>query len=312
MKTINNWQKSSDGITNLNIKYWIPKDNIKAILQITHGMLEYIDRYDEFAGYLAKEDYLVVGQDILGHGDSVVNKAKRGFFAKEEGNKVLINDMYNIMKITEEEYPDKPYFHLGHSMGSYLLRQLLTLYSKKIDGAIIVGTGMPPKAVLKFGMFFTDLLRKLKGDMYRSRFIDNISIGRFNNHYNNPKTKVDWLSRDDKIVSDYVNDEKIDYIFTVNAYYNMYKSILSLYNYDELAKISKELPIIFLSGEKDPVGEFTKGVDKTYNMLKKVGLYNIEKKYYPEARHEIINEINRKEVYSDIKSWLDRKVDDID
>jgi alpha-beta hydrolase superfamily lysophospholipase len=312
METSNKWIKSSDGKTDLYIKYWMPNKKIKAILQITHGMLEYIDRYNEFAQFLVNEGYLVVGQDILGHGESVVDYSKRGFFAKENGNQILLDDMKKIMEDTKNKYPNLPYFHLGHSMGSYLLRQFLTVYSEQFSGAIIVGTGMPPKIVLKFGMFLTNLMRKIKGEMYRSKFIDDISIGSFNNHYDNPKTKVDWISRDEKIVKDYVNDEKINYIFTVNAYYNMYKSISSLYDYDKLAKISKTIPIILLSGEKDPVGEFTKGVEKTYEMLKNVGLLNIEKKYYQGARHEIINEINRKEVYVDILDWLDRKVDNID
>ncbi|MFP4456883.1 MAG: alpha/beta fold hydrolase [Clostridia bacterium] len=309
MKTNNFNIKSADGKTDLHVIRWVPEKDIKGILQITHGMLEYIDRYDEFASYLCQNNYLVVGQDILGHGDSVTEKSKRGFFAQKNGNKILLEDMYKVMEETKEDYPDLPYFHLGHSMGSYLLRQFITIHSEDISGAILVGTGFPPKIVLHFGIFLTNLFRKLKGDTYRSKLIDNISIGRFNSHYENPNTNVDWISRDEEIVREYVNDEKIDFIFTVNAYYNMYKSIRFLHDTDHLKKIREDLPIILMSGQEDPIGDFGKAVEATYRILKKIGIENVDIKLYPEARHEIINEINRSEVYEDILNWLDRKVE---
>ncbi len=309
MKTKEYNMKSSDQKTQLHLKKWIPSKKIKGIIQITHGMLEYIERYDDFATYLSENNYLVVGQDLLGHGDSVVKKSKRGFFAQKNGNRILLDDMYNLMKETKEENPELPYFHLGHSMGSYLLRQFITKHSEEISGAILVGTGFPPKTAIKFGLLLTNLLRKIKGDLYRSNLIDYISIGRFNSHYKNPITDVDWISRDEEVVREYVNDKKMDFIFTVNAYYYMYKSISYLYDIDKVEKVSKNLPIILMSGEKDPVGDFGKGVKQTYEILKSIGIKDVQIQLYPEARHEILNEINKEEVYRDILSWLNRKVE---
>lgn len=303
------YMNSADNITELYIKTWIPKDKIIAILQITHGMLEYIDRYDDFARFMCKNHVLVVGQDILGHGDSVVNLSKRGYFAKENGNRVLLNDMYKIMDRVKHNYVDIPYFHLGHSMGSYLLRQFITMYGEKIDGAIILGTGYPPKIIVNFGVALTNIVGKFKGDMHRSTFIDNLSIGRFNKHYDNPNTGVDWLSSDEEVAENYMNDSKISPTFTLNAYHNMYKSIKYLHNKDKLRKIPKDLPIILLAGKKDPVGAFGKEVEKTKQSLEEVEISDLEMKLYPGARHELINEINKSEVYLDILNWLKKRVE---
>src|SRR6056297_743732 len=191
---------SADGKTQLHLKKWIPSKNIKGIIQITHGMLEYIDRYDDFAAFLSENNYLVVGQDLLGHGESVVKKSKRGFFARKDGNKILLSDIYNLMRKTKKENPKLPYFHLGHSMGSYLLRQFVTLHCEEISGAILIGTGFPPKIAISFGLLLTNFLRNIKGDMYRSKLVDYISIGRFNSHYKDPITDVDWISRDEEVV----------------------------------------------------------------------------------------------------------------
>ncbi len=312
MKTICFSFKSADNKTDIYAKKWIPENEVKAVLQITHGMLEHIERYNDFASYIADNNILVTGQDLLGHGCSVKSSEQRGFFATRNGNEILLNDITTLMKITKAEFPKIPYFHLGHSMGSYLIRQFITEHSKDISGAILVGSGYPSRVLISFGEALSKLIGSFRGQNYRSEFLDKISIGSFNKHYKNPKTAVDWLSRDQKVVEDYVNDEKIDFIFSTNAYMNMYKSIKHIHKSREIRKVSKELPIIFLSGSEDPVGDMGEGVRKSYQKLADQGFMDVAIKLYDGARHEIINETNKKEVYQDICNWIDERIDYIE
>ncbi len=309
MKTICYCVKSSDDKTELYVKQWVPDGKIKAILQITHGMLEYIDRYDDFATYLANNSILVTGLDLLGHGNSVTDISKRGFFSESKGNEIILEDIETVMGLTKYDYPNIPYFHLGHSMGSYLVRQLIAKTEEHIDGAIIVGTGLPPKILLTLGEALSKIISIAKGSDYRSKLIDDMSIGKFNKHYENPNTNVDWISRDNKVVNDYVKDPKINFKFTTNAYQNMYKSIKSIHNKGYVNRTRKDMPILFVSGANDPVGDMGEGVRRSYQMFKDLDFKDVSIKLYEGARHEIINEINKQEVYEDIYNWMIERVE---
>ena len=137
---------SKDGITQIHCSEWVPEGDPKGVLQICHGMCEFIDRYDEFANYLADKGFYVVGNDHLGHGESVMDEDHYGYFHEYNGNKYLLADLNHVRKITEEKYPDLPYFVLGHSMGSFLIRQYITMEGIGLNGAIIMGTGIQPPA----------------------------------------------------------------------------------------------------------------------------------------------------------------------
>jgi alpha-beta hydrolase superfamily lysophospholipase len=300
---------SRDKKTKIHGIKWIPvNQEIRIILQIVHGMLEHIDRYDDFANYLAENGILVVGNDHLGHGSSLAKEEDRGFFSEKDGNKVVMEDIFTLMNIIKSEYSNVPYFMLGHSMGSFLLRQYITIYEKTIDGAIIVGTGFQPYILVKSGEIITRLIAVFKGWGYRSKFVNNLAIGGNNKKFEPGNTDVDWLSRDEKIVDGYINDKRIDFIFTLNAYYNMFKGMLSLYDNSNLSKIDKNLPIILLSGEDDPVGNFGKDVIKAYNGYKNIGMRDVSYKLYKNYRHEIINELDRKVVYEDILNWIEERI----
>lgn len=306
MKKEEFFYNSSDKITKIHGIKWIPEGEIKCVLQISHGMLEHIDRYDEFAVSLATKGILVAGNDHLGHGTSLLKEEDRGYFSEENGNKAVIEDMRTLSNMLKEQYGNIPYFLLGHSMGSFLVRQYLTLYSPGIDGAIIVGTGQKPYVLVKAGMVISGVLAFFKGWRYRSRFVDNLALGGNNKSFKPERTKADWLSRDEKIVDDYLNDKRIDFMFTLNAYYNMFKGMAYLYDKNNLEKIPKDLPVILLSGEKDPVGSFGRDVVKLYDDFKKMGIKDVECKLYKDDRHEIINELDRELVYEDIVSWIRR------
>jgi len=295
---------SADMITKIHAIKWVPDGEVKCILQIAHGMLEYIDRYDEFANAIAGLGIVVSGNDHLGHGDSLINEENRGFFSENDGNKAVIEDMNKLNIILKQEYPDVPCFMLGHSMGSFLVRQYITIYNNGINGAIIVGTGYQPYALIKLGSIITKLISIFKGWRYRSKFVNNLAFGNNNKNFEPSRTSMDWLSKDEKIVDEYINDKKISFIFTLNSYYNMFKGMLSLYDNNNLKKMPRELSIIILSGEQDPVGSFGKDIVKLNEMYLKIGMTDVSYKLYNDDRHEIINELDRKIVYKDIGDWI--------
>lgn len=299
---------SADKKTKIHAIKWVPEVKIKAVLQITHGMLEHIDRYNEFANALAAKGILVAGNDHLGHGSSLLTENDRGFFSECEGNKVVIEDIHKLMELIKKQHGDVPYFLLGHSMGSFLIRQYITIYNQGIDGAIIVGTGHQPYALLKSGLLITKIIAAFKGWRYRSKFVNNLAIGNNNKHFEPSRTNVDWLSKDEIIVDAYKNDKRINFIFTLNSYYNMFKGMICLYDNNNLKKMPKELPIIFLSGEQDPVGNFGKDVVKLHNNFKNLGMKDVSFKLYKDDRHEIINELDRETVYRDIENWILQRI----
>ena len=278
-------------------------NQIDAIVQIAHGMVEFIDRYEDFSNYLTSRGFLVVGNDHIGHGGSINSEDDWGYFG-DNGNEVVLNDMYELTKITKEKYPDKPYFLLGHSMGSFYARQYIARYGKQLDGAIIMGTGMEDLFKVKAGMFMCKVLAFFKGWKYRSSFVNDIAFGSYNKKFEPARTKMDWLSKDEKLVDWYLNEPRCTFMFTLNGYYNMFKGISKLYDTSELNNIPKDLPILFIYGEDDPVGGFGKEVKKSIESLKNVGIKHIDEISYPNDRHEILNETNKQEVYEDLYNWL--------
>ncbi|MFA9422636.1 MAG: alpha/beta fold hydrolase [Sedimentibacter sp.] len=299
---------SADKKTKIHGIKWVPDGKIIGVLQIAHGMLEHMERYDDFANYIADKGILVTGNDHLGHGSSLLTEEDRGFFCDVDGNKAVIEDIYKLTEIVKNQHGGVPYFLLGHSMGSFLIRQYITIYNQGIDGAIIVGTGNQPYALLKSGIFITKFMAFIKGWRYRSKFVDNLAFGSNNKRFEPSRTKLDWLSKDEKIVDEYINDSRISFVFTLNSYYNMFKGMVCLYDKNNLEKMSKKLPIIFLSGEQDPVGNFGKDVLKLYDSFKQLGMKDLSIKLYKDDRHEIINETDRIIIYKDIENWIVQRI----
>ena len=174
---------SKDGTTQIHAIEWIPEGKVVAVLQMCHGMVEHIDRYDEFARFLAEKGYYVVGHDHLGHGKSVTSKDKLGFFHESKGNTYVIGDIHHLRKITKKKYKDVPYFMLGHSMGSFLLRQYLGLYGDGISGAIVMGTGSKSNLLLTAGKVLCRIIAFGRGWEYRSKLVNNMAFGGFNKKF---------------------------------------------------------------------------------------------------------------------------------
>ena len=300
--------RSTSDECNIRAVRYIPDGEIKAILQIAHGMQEFIDRYENFAKYLCDKGYLVTGNDHLGHGGSINIEEDWGYFVDENGNKAVLDDVYELTKITKELYPNKPYFLLGHSMGSFYARQYLCEYGNELNAAIIMGTGHQPLATVQAGMVACRMFALGKGWHYRSNAINAMAFGSYNKKFEPARTRVDWLTRDEKIVDWYLSEPRCTFMFTLNGYYNMFYGISRLHDVSLISKTPKQLPILFVSGEDDPVGNFGKGVADAAKSLKDVGCQNVDMKLYPNDRHEILNELDRDQVYEDLYKWLEDKL----
>lgn len=286
---------------------YIPKTKPIAIVQISHGMCEYIERYEPFIEFLTEKSFIVCGNDHLGHGASVESKDGFGYFAESDGWKCLYEDVFKLTSIMKGEYPDLKYFLFGHSMGSFVLRAYLTKYANFLNGAIICGTsnGNP---MLDMGIFLAKLIKTFKGEKYRSKLIKSMSFANYNSRYENKRTDYDWLTSDEKIVDAAIEDEKFMFTFTVSAYIDMFKLLKFISSRDWANMIDKNIPILLIAGDMDPVGEYGGGVKKVYEKLKNANIKDVNVKIYKNARHEILNEIIKEEVYDDILQWISNKV----
>lgn len=300
---------SRDGEHKVHAVRWIPDtEKPVCILQIVHGMAEYIDRYDHFANYLADRGILVVGDDHLGHGKTVKPGEPFGYFCKEDAPTVLVRDEHRLKKMTQEQYAGVPYLILGHSMGSFITRNYLIKYGTGIDGAMIVGTGMHTKLGLRVGLFILGMQKMVFGAKHVSTLMNGVSFGTYNKRIESPKTSVDWLSRSEDNVKEYVKDPMCGFTFTVNGFQTLYRLIYSLHDRDKLDKMPKNLPVFFLAGEDDPVGNYGKNVEQVYRSFKEIGMENVQIKLYPKDRHEILNEVDKEDVYGDIYRWILQRI----
>lgn len=297
---------SADGKTRIHGISWVPDtEKPKGILQITHGMVEYIERYEAFAEYMNRQGYLVVGHDHLGHGESVNSREDWGFFAEEKGSDVLVADMHRLRTMTQEKYPVLPYFMLGHSMGSFLLRKYLCIYGKGLKGAIVMGTGFQPDAAVLFGKALCRFLAKFHGWHYRSKFIQKIVFAGNDNKFRGEGLENSWLTKDTEVVRAYSSNPKCTFRFTLNGFYNLFDTIRFINQRKNLSSLPKELPLYFVSGEDDPVGAFGAGVKKAFGIYRSLGMKDVSMKLYPRDRHEILNETDREQVYEDIFHWIE-------
>lgn len=302
---------SSDGRTRIHAVRWVPDSGeYRAVFQIVHGMVEFIERYSDFANDLTKKGFLVVGHDHLGHGASVATREDWGYIAKEQGSTCMVRDIHKLRLLTERENPGIPYFILGHSMGSYLVRKYITKYGQGLSGVIIMGTGTVPEKVCNIGMKLLKTMARFFGWHYRNPLLEKLfffgPFSKFDMDGSNPQNS--WLTRDAEVVKRYYADERCTFKFTLNGYYSLLQTIAYDGRRRNMEKIPKELPILLLSGDRDPVGNFGKGVRKVERQLKKVGIRDLSCKLYVDGRHEILNEVDRENVYEDIVKWCENRV----
>lgn len=294
---------STDGKNNIHAELFIPSDNnIRGVVQIAHGMMDYIGRYKLVAEALCAEGYVLAGNDHLGHGDSVKSAEDYGFFASRDGYKFVIDDVKKMNDFLRKEYPSVPVVLLGHSMGSFISRLYAVKYPDSINGLIIHGTAGPNPAT-GAGTLLVKLLRALKGERHRSRFVCSMADGGYNKGFDPAEGDGAWLTRDPKMVADRVGNPKNDFIFTLAGYEDLFTMLGQCNDQSWFREFPAALPTLVVSGEEDPVGGFGKGVKYVYDNLKKNGA-DVQLKLYPGARHELFNETNRDEVFGDLALWL--------
>ena len=276
---------------------------IKGVIQISHGMCEYIDKYDDFAEYMLNQGFIVAGHDHIGHGDSVNKSEDKGFFASKDGYKNLIEDLRKVTEIVKKAFPDKPFYLLGHSMGSLIARCYVAKYGNEINGLILCGT-IGPQPLVKAGIKMANFIAEKKGERYRSKKIYDLSLDFANVKFLPVKTRYDWVSSDEDEVKRHMEDKRANFIFTVKGFSDLFH-LVNLANSEMVIKtIPKSLPIIFMSGDKDPIGENGTGVMKAVKLYKNMGITNVRIKLYPNKRHELLKESNKIEVFEDISKWI--------
>lgn len=289
---------------------WIPAAPPRAVLQLSHGIMEHIGRYDNFARYMADRGILVVGNNHLGHGKMAAESGNLGFFADENGWMTVVQDMHQLYQLEHAKYPDLPYFILGHSMGSFLTRTYLTLYPNELRGAILSGTAQTPKAINNLGLIVAAVEKKIVTPKGKSKRLNQLCFGSYPKKFSPAKTKYCWISSDEEIENAYLSDPFCGFIPTASMFSDMLEGIKYITDKKNLIKMQKDLPIYFFSGALDPVGETGKGVKRAYESFLSVGCTDVSIKIYPNGRHEMLNETNRDEVYRDILDWIECKLPD--
>jgi alpha-beta hydrolase superfamily lysophospholipase len=275
-----------------------------------HGMIEYIERYLPFFEYLNSKGFLVVGHDHLGHGQSINTKDDLGFFGEPKPNEIVMNDIHTLRLMIQQKFPKLPFFMAGHSMGSYLLREYISLKGEGIAGAVIIGTGYQPPIKTTLGLCLCKIMRCFKGPRHRSKFCKKniLETGPFTKF---DLTKSDennsWITSDPKMAKIYNEDQKMNFDFTLNGYIGLIEATKFSCDTLNISKIRKNLPILLVAGGNDPVGDFGKGVKKVYKKMKSAGILDVTMKIFESDRHEILNEVNRYEVFEYINAWFDEK-----
>jgi alpha-beta hydrolase superfamily lysophospholipase len=292
---------SSNGSTQIQAFLWKPDGEPIGILQISHGMCEYIERYRDFASYLCGKGYLVCGNNHLGHGDSLIDETF-GYFGDKNGHKYLIDDVHGLTVQMKKQFPNLPYFLLGHSMGSFIARLVAAQYYRDYTGALFCGTnGGNPFA--GFGMLLADIISLVYGKRHPSKLLNNLSTGAFER-----KMGIGWLSTDLDQLAKYQNDEKCGFLFTASAYHELFCMIRKISKKEWAESFPNNFPVYLFSGEEDPVGAMGRGVTRVYQRLLAAGKIDVSIKLYPGGRHEMLNERNREEVYEDVWNWISERM----
>lgn len=298
------WFNSSNGASRVaGFYYTCPSVPPRAVVQLSHGMCEYIGRYEEVAAHLARNGYAVAGNDHLGHGATAAGEY--GYFGPD-GARHILHDLHTMNRLARERFPGLPVILLGHSMGSFFARLFAAVYPDAIDALILSGTAGPNPA-LTAGILLSRMLSRTKGEKYRSNVIQKMAFGSYLARIPHPNTPYDWITRDEEIVAAYAKDPRCTFTFTVNAFYEMFCTLRAVSSERWAERLKKTTPVLLFAGDQDPVGSYGKGVCTVERMLRAAGVQDLTLLLYPGGRHEMLNEINRQDVYADLLDWLDHR-----
>ena len=295
---------------NLFYYYWQANLKVpcKGIVQISHGIGEHIGRYKRIASILQEQGYHVYGNDHRAHGNSVKSKEYLGVYKGKNYFSDAVEDMRQLTLKIKKEHPNKKIILIGHSMGSLLSRQYVTKYGDDLDALILSGTANYMKGLGFVGLTTTSVVCALKGRVRENKTLNSIFFGEFNRKFRPNRTKFDWLSRDEKIVDLFDADPNRTENFSLGVYKDIIKASKHVNSKKVFKATPKKLPIYIFSGDKDPVGNMGKGVKKVQKQYKNAGIKDLTLKLYDGGRHEMLNEINKKEVEQDLLNWLNNRI----
>lgn len=298
------WMKTEDDC-DLFVRSW-GKDmkDPKAVIIISHGMTEHIGRYRHVGANFNKEGYIAYGDDHRGHGKTGEKQGQLGFIAEKDGFQLLIDDLSLLVSHIKDEHPGLPIFIFAHSMGSFIARNYIQQHSDEIHGVILSGSGNFPKKSSKAGLEIASLQDPRK----KSEFMNQLVFGNYNNRIIEKLTSFDWLSRDEKVVAEYISDPLSGYVPTAGFFVDLLTGILMMQDENNMGMIRNDLPMLFISGDSDPVGNYGKGVFQAAESYVQAGLEDVLVALYPDARHELHNEINKGEVFEFINRWIKNKL----
>lgn len=297
---------SADGKTHL-AAYRTEVQTPMALVQISHGMCEHLLRYERFADYLSANGFLVFGHDHLGHGRSAQTPEELGFIAEQGGSELLAEDVHSLALAFKKEYPDLPIVLLGHSMGSFVVRDVLEKHPDTYSAAVIMGTAGPDMPTAA-GKCLASLIGLFCGKHHRSRLLRKISFAGYNKRFGKGCDENAWLTREEAVVNAYHADPLCGFVFTASAYRDLFTLLGRVSRKEWAQNLKKELPLLLISGEDDPVGGFGKGVQKIADRLTAAGMTALSLKLYPAMRHEILNERSYQTVWEELLEWMQKSV----
>lgn len=296
--------RSSVGDCDIHAISWRPKGKKtpKAVIQLVHGMAEYIDRYDDVARYFAEHGFAVYGNDHIGHGQSVNEDYPLGYFGESnENGAIFVEDVRKLTNLAKAENPGIPCVIFGHSMGSFVTRAYLGKYGYNVDAAVICGTSGPISGV-DVAIKIAALLSKHHGKQ-DGKLLNKLAFSTYNRKTRH-NTPFDWLSKDSENVRKYINDPLCGFCFSNRGFYDLLTLNKYIFNKTVLRGCPADLPLFFIAGKNDPVGAYGKGVKKTVKLYKKAGVKKVKLKLYRGSRHEIHNDIDKVDVYNDIIRFI--------
>jgi alpha-beta hydrolase superfamily lysophospholipase len=295
--------RSSDQVHELALYLWETGERPRGIVQVVHGMRDHMGRYADFARYLSRHGFIVCGHDQLGHGRTAGVRGDYGFFAREHGARILVQDCSRVTRWVTSAFPELPVFLLGHSMGSLIGRIYILHHANRLAGFLCMGTS-GERAYMPLVRAMSGISGGISSLGARSRLTDHLLRLSNGRRLRRGESEMAWLSRDSAAVEDYLADAHTRPHFTRSAYNDLFELQLAACSKGWAGRVDPGLPILLLSGEEDPVGDFGRGVVQTYDRLKLAGALDVRCKLYEGARHDLLNELNREEVCFDILEWL--------
>ena len=308
MKKEDFYYLSADKNTQIHGVRWLPEGEIKFILQVAHGVTEHILRYEELAEYFTQRGIAVVGNDHLGHGTSIAKGAEPMYFGPQGSWNWVVEDIKTCMELTKKEYPNIPYYVLGFSLGSFVVRTYLINYPEALEGAVIIGTGQTQDFKIAMAKFMANKEAKKAGEDKSTPTIRKLTFETYNKKFKPNRTDYDWLCASNTSLDKYIEDPLRGKDMSSGLFREMLSGMEFTGKQCNINKMNKDIPILFLSGEEDPVGEEGKGVKKAYESFKKSGIKDVEIKIYPGLRHDILHEDCKEEIFQKIYMWIEEKV----